>query len=111
MARGRPGLGVGHVDRLLGDEESKERLRVILRTTAGELTVEEACARLGIGESRFHEIRQAALQAALLALEVGPPGAPAPSLRRSPGECGSSRRRWRSSGRSSSCSGSARRSR
>jgi hypothetical protein len=74
--RGRPGLGVGHVERLDGADESKHRLEVILRTVAGELTVEQACDELGIGAAQFHRLREQALSGALAALEPRPAGRP-----------------------------------
>jgi hypothetical protein len=48
-----------------------------LATIAGRLTVPEACQQLGIGESRFHELRNQTLQATLEALEPRPLGRPA----------------------------------
>ena len=74
--RGRPALGVGHVERLDGDAEPKQRLEVILRTLQGELTVEQACDELGIGAAQFHRLRDAALEGALAALAPKPPGRP-----------------------------------
>jgi hypothetical protein len=50
---------------------------VILRTIAGEMTVAEACAELGIGESRFHALRKEVLTQAAGALEPRPAGRPA----------------------------------
>jgi hypothetical protein len=43
----------------------------------GEVTVAEACAELGIGESRFHQLRGEMLQAAIERLEPRPAGRPA----------------------------------
>jgi len=40
-----------------------------LETLEGEITVPEACARLGIGATRFHALRGAWLQNALALLE------------------------------------------
>jgi hypothetical protein len=42
---------------------------VILETITGELTIPEACRRLGIGESRFHVLRNETMQATLETLE------------------------------------------
>jgi hypothetical protein len=67
-------------ERLEGSPSAKQRLQVILETIAGQLTVPEACAQLGIGESRFHELRNQTLQATLEALEprrLGRPAKPA----------------------------------
>jgi hypothetical protein len=56
---------------------AKQRLSVFLETIAGQLKVPEACQQLGIGPSRFHELRNQTLQATLEALEPRPPGRPA----------------------------------
>jgi hypothetical protein len=66
---GRKPTGPQIVDRLEGSPSAKQRLEVILETIAGQLTIPEACARLGIGESRFHELRNQTLQATLSTLE------------------------------------------
>jgi len=82
MGQGRPPVGLGHVDRLLGPESSKKRLRVILASLTGVMTVEEACRELGLGEARFHVLRREALEGALSALEprrTGRPPAPEPT--------------------------------
>ena len=67
--KGRKPQGTGHVERLEGSESAKQRLTTILQTLRGELTVPEACARLGICEARFHALRSAWLQDALESLE------------------------------------------
>jgi len=74
--RGRKPLGAEHVTQLAGSETARERLRLIVRALAGELSVPDACEALGIGESRFHQLRQEALQGALAALEPRPTGRP-----------------------------------
>jgi len=74
--RGRPPLGVSLIDRLAGSEQEKRRLRAVFETMGGELTIPQAASALGIEESRFHEIRREALQAALDALAPGLPGRP-----------------------------------
>lgn len=74
MRTGRPPLGVEHVEGLEGDERQKERLKAILATLAGELTIEEACERLRVGESRFHVLRHEVLQSALDRLAPRAPG-------------------------------------
>jgi hypothetical protein len=56
---------------------AKQRLEVILETIAGRLTIIEACQQVGIGESRFHELRNETLQATLESLEPRPLGRPA----------------------------------
>lgn len=74
---GRKPLELAHVDALDGSERAKERLRVFLETLHGELGVPEGCARLGLHESYFHELRRRWLQNALTLLEPQPVGRPA----------------------------------
>jgi len=76
MTRGRPPLKSGQVDGLEGPEASKERLRVILESLSGDLTVAQACEQLGIGETRYHALRREALSGALEALAPRAPGRP-----------------------------------
>jgi hypothetical protein len=64
------------VERLDVDPEARQRLTWILATLSGDATVAEACEALGIGESRFHEIRERALSGAAAALVRGRPGRP-----------------------------------
>ena len=73
----RPPEGVGHVERLDGPEDLKERLRVLLDTLAGRVSVAQACEELGVSESRLHELRRQALIGALGALMPKPAGRPA----------------------------------
>ena len=73
----RPPEGVGHVDRLDGPEDLKRRLRVLLDTLAGRVSVAQACEALGVSESRLHELRRQALVGALGALMPKPVGRPA----------------------------------
>jgi hypothetical protein len=80
MGAGRPPEGVNHVDRLEGPEELKERLRVILETLTGACSIPQACERLGISESRLHDLRREALEGALGALMPRPAGRPASTL-------------------------------
>jgi hypothetical protein len=72
----RPGKGVEHVDSLEGDATTKARLKAVLETIAGELSVDDACRRLSVSPARFHELREEALAAALAALAPKPPGRP-----------------------------------
>ncbi len=74
--RGRYPSGPEFVDKLDGSREAKERLRVLLATVAGHLRVGDACARLGVKESRFDQLRVELLQAALAAAERRPAGRP-----------------------------------
>jgi transposase-like protein len=73
----RPPEGVGHVERLAGPEDLKRRLRVLLDTLAGRVSVAQACEELGVSESRLHELRREALVGALGALMPKPAGRPA----------------------------------
>jgi hypothetical protein len=69
-------LAAGHVEHLSGSETAKHRLEMILKTMLGEVTVAEACHELGIGESRFHALRNQWLQKALALLEPRRVGRP-----------------------------------
>ena len=73
---GRKPTGPQIVERLEGSPSAKQRLEVILETNTGQLTIPEACARLGICESRFHDLRNRTLQATLNTLEPRRPGRP-----------------------------------
>jgi Helix-turn-helix domain len=75
--RGRKPAGPQYVDGLAGSAQAKERLQVVLETLAGTCRVQQACQRLGVGQSRFHALRQQALAAALAGLEPRPAGRPA----------------------------------
>src|SRR6516225_9968517 len=74
--RGRWPQGLEYIDKLDGAEQTKERLKAILQTLSGPTRMLEACAQLEIGETRFHQLRQVALQAALSAMEPRPSGRP-----------------------------------
>lgn len=70
----RPTLGAEHVEKLSGERETKSRLRLILLTLSGELSVNVAAEQMGVCPSRFHELRDEALMGALDALSPRPPG-------------------------------------
>jgi hypothetical protein len=72
--RGRPVKGAELVDDLEGSHAAQQRLRVILQTISGALTVEEACFILGIQRSGFQKLRQQFLQRAMGLLEPRPRG-------------------------------------
>jgi len=74
--RGRPPLKLQHVDRMPGSKEARRRLKILLATLTGEKTVVEACSELGIGESRFHDLRNEFLNKGVEALEPRPLGRP-----------------------------------
>lgn len=73
---GRKPQGAALVERLLGSEHAKARLKLFLQTLAGERTVEEACAQLGICASRFFDQRNAWLHESLALLEPRAAGRP-----------------------------------
>ena len=75
--RGRLPSGPDYVAKLAGSEEARRRLQLILQTLAGSTRVQQACAELGIGAARFHELRLDALQGAVAQLELRPAGRPA----------------------------------
>ena len=72
--RGRPGKGAELVSELDGSQQARQRLKIILRTLSGALTVEHACAELGIGRSGFHKLRRQFLVQATELLEPRPHG-------------------------------------
>jgi transposase len=76
MPGGRPPRGPELVAGLEGSREAKLRLRVVLETIAGEKTIAQACAELGLEESMVHLLRQRALSAGLKELEAKPRGRP-----------------------------------
>ena len=77
MGRGRRMDGPELVSKLEGSEQAKERLGLIMRTFSGELSVEEACRKMGVGLTAFSALRKKALASALTELEPGRPGRPA----------------------------------
>lgn len=76
MSGGRPPKGSELVERFEGSAEAKERLKAIIDAMTGAATVAEVCARLGVGESRFYQIRDEMLEGALASLEPGMAGRP-----------------------------------
>lgn len=76
MSGGRPPKGSELVERFEGSAEAKGRLKAIIDAMTGATTVAEACARLGVGESRFYQIRDEMLEGALASLEPGMAGRP-----------------------------------
>ena len=75
-AMARNPLGSQIVSHLSGSVHAKRRLKAILQTLSGQLSIPEACRELGIGESRFHAVRNEVLQRALEGLEPRPRGRP-----------------------------------
>lgn len=74
--RGRWPDGLEYLDKLQGSIQSKERLKGILETMLGQTRALDVRIELGISETRFHQLREAALQAALTAIEPRPAGRP-----------------------------------
>lgn len=74
--RGRRPTGPEYVWKLDGSQQACRRLEVILQTLTAEQSVQQACGVLGIAATRFHQLRQEALQAALARLEPGQAGRP-----------------------------------
>lgn len=77
MTRERRLRGIALVGGMNGSAEAKSRLGMILETLAGKCTVAQAAVHLGIGERRFHDLRNHCLRAALTSLEPRPAGRPA----------------------------------
>ena len=76
MARGRPIIGVDLIDRLDSPRALRRRVRVVLATIAGSLTIAQACAELGVGRTQFHKLRWRVLDGALDGLRPRPRGRP-----------------------------------
>jgi hypothetical protein len=74
--RGRYPVGLEIIDKLSGSDESKQRLKIILQTLCGETRVVEACELLELGETRFQQLRDLAMQSALSGIEPRPAGRP-----------------------------------
>ena len=55
---------------------AKERLKIIMETVSGSLSIVEACGKLQISEAAFHKMRKKALREALISLEPGTVGRP-----------------------------------
>jgi hypothetical protein len=74
--RGRYPSGLEYVDKFDGAAEQKERLKAILATMNGALRWLEACDQLAVSESRLHQLRADAIQAALDGIRPGKAGRP-----------------------------------
>jgi hypothetical protein len=77
MPAGRRPQGIEQVAQLSGSAAAKRRLEVLLANFSGQLSVAEACAALGLQESRFFELRKRWLEESVESLEPEPPGRPA----------------------------------
>src|SRR5262249_30061774 len=74
--RGRKPAGPEVVRQLQGSAASKKRAEIILRTVAGQLSVAEASARVGITPQRLPGLREEGWQALGDQLEPRPLGRP-----------------------------------
>jgi hypothetical protein len=73
---GRKPQGAELVDTLAGSAHAKARLKLFLQTISDELSVGEACRRLGICASRFYDQRNAWLHGSVEFLEPRAAGRP-----------------------------------
>lgn len=73
---GRKPLTTSHVNHLSGSARAKDRLRVILETLRGSMTIPDACQFLGIREAQFHHLRHTWMQEAVELLEPRRVGRP-----------------------------------
>jgi transposase-like protein len=76
VKRGRKPKGQRAAERLEASTAAHARLEAILGTLTGAVSVAEACERLGVGEARLYQLRDAALEAALGRMEPGRAGRP-----------------------------------
>jgi hypothetical protein len=84
MPAGRKPLSIAdQVDRLAGSPVAKTRLRVILANLAGQISIADACAELGVEQSRFFALKREALESWMRTIEPGSPGR-RPSVERTP---------------------------
>jgi hypothetical protein len=104
MSKGRPNIGSEHAMNTDADRVTQERLKAILDTIIGVISVKEACAQIMLSITRFKQIRAIALQAAAEALALHAPGTPENHRRARRGEARaatkgskSSNENWKSS--------------
>ena len=64
------------VESIEASPQARERAQVILRTLARKCSVQAGCRSLGVGRTRFQDLRQRMLGAAIAALEERPAGRP-----------------------------------
>ena len=81
------------VERTEASPEARERTKVILLTLARHWSVQDGCARLGVGRTRFQDLRRRMLRGAARALEEGAAGRPRRHEDRAYGETRGLRRR------------------
>lgn len=73
---GRPTKGLMLMDAIVASPQAHERAKAILLTVTGTWTVEHALEHLGIGRTRFAQLRRRMFEGALEALEGGATGRP-----------------------------------
>jgi hypothetical protein len=73
-------MGIEQVELLPGSTAAKLRLEVFLANVAGDVSVAQACAQLGLHKSQFFELRKRWLQESVQALEPEPAGRPVGSV-------------------------------
>jgi transposase-like protein len=64
------------LEALDGTTEDKQRVQAILETVFGPARVVQTCEQLEIGETRFRQLRELALQGALDGIRARPSGRP-----------------------------------
>ena len=64
------------VDGTRASADARERTKVMLMTLSGPWSVRDGCERLGIGRTRFQDLRRRMIEGAVQALERGPAGRP-----------------------------------
>lgn len=64
------------VDRTRASRETCERMKVILHTLSQELSVQDGCERIGVGRTRFQDLRRRMLDFAAEGLEERAAGRP-----------------------------------
>jgi hypothetical protein len=75
--RGRYPDGAAELlEALDGTTEDKQRVQAILETVFGPARVVQTCEQLEIGETRFRQLRELALQGALDGIRARPSGRP-----------------------------------
>ena len=72
----RPTKGLRLMEAIVASPEAHERAKAILLTLGGTWSVGEAMAHLGVGRTRFAELRLQLLEAVLDAMEGGVRGRP-----------------------------------
>jgi hypothetical protein len=70
------------VESIEASPQARERAQVILRTLARRCSVQAGCRSLGMGRTRFQDLRQRMLGAAVAALEERPAGRPRSRVQR-----------------------------